>query len=119
MSLYTGVQLGWPKKLLMSPGAGEQKTVVCCGAGSVFRPRSVQAGVNHHLAGSAAWLQRPFKSCPHQIVVRESARWMAFCAALVPITALRVENVDLAFTRAFKSSLSESKTAEIGPSRAV
>jgi hypothetical protein len=29
MILYTSVQFGWPKNLLMSPGAGEQNTAVC------------------------------------------------------------------------------------------
>jgi hypothetical protein len=29
MILYTSVQFGWPKKLLMSPGAGEQNSAVC------------------------------------------------------------------------------------------
>jgi hypothetical protein len=50
--LYTGVQSSWPKKLLMRPAAGEQNTVVCSLAQSVFRPQPVQTGVNHHGSGT-------------------------------------------------------------------
>ena len=40
------------EKTPMSPGTGEQNTVVRSLMQSVFRPRPVQAGDNHHLTGS-------------------------------------------------------------------